>query len=272
MIDLGAHMGVFALAAAARGCRVLAVEANPANARLLRAAAERNGFEHMTVCEAVAGDRAGEVTFLPYGPWGMVACDSVLDAPGLINARYLIPVTVATVTVDDLVADLGWNEVTCIKMDIEGSEIRAVRGMRRILGTGAPQVCFECNPLALYLLGSNSRELHGEFRRLGYATYALSGGVLQPFDPEALQIRPVLDCLALKGDDNRWEHGLPVPDDLRFILSDALDRDPARRVDVAVRLSLCDTLPDDPCVRHALMALRSDPHPLVRAALADRCP
>lgn len=270
VIDLGAHIGVFALAAASRGCKVLAVEANAANARLLWAAAECNGFEHVTVCHAVAGDRVGQVSFLPYGPWGMVASDLVLDAPGLINARSLDPVPMSMVTVDDLVTDLGWSAITWVKIDVEGSEVRVLRGMRRVLETSGPQVCFECNPLALHLLGSNPEELHAEFRQRGYATYLLTGDVLRPFDPRALQISPVVNCLALSRNDTGWKCDPPMPEDLLVILRDALDRDPARRVDVAVRLSLCATLPDDPRVNHALMALRSDPHPMVRAALAEQ--
>src|SRR5438105_4428726 len=39
VLDLGAHLGSFALVAAVLGCRVLAVEACPRNAELLRASA-----------------------------------------------------------------------------------------------------------------------------------------------------------------------------------------------------------------------------------------
>src|SRR6516165_9821669 len=42
VLDLGAHIGTFSLAAAALGCRVLSVEASPRNAKLLQASVARN--------------------------------------------------------------------------------------------------------------------------------------------------------------------------------------------------------------------------------------
>jgi len=67
VVDLGAHVGVFALAAAAAGCRVLAVEASQANARLLEASAARNGFEHLRIVQAAASDQRRRLAFCPEG-------------------------------------------------------------------------------------------------------------------------------------------------------------------------------------------------------------
>src|SRR4029077_18151708 len=43
VLDIGAHIGTFTLTAAAAGCRVVAVEASPRNARLLGASIAQNG-------------------------------------------------------------------------------------------------------------------------------------------------------------------------------------------------------------------------------------
>jgi len=60
VLDLGAHLGVWTLLAAARGCTVVAVEANPDNASLLRASVAANHFEAVhVVAAAVSGRAAG---------------------------------------------------------------------------------------------------------------------------------------------------------------------------------------------------------------------
>src|SRR5262245_46201019 len=74
LLDIGAHIGTFALAAAAQGCRVFAVEAGARNVGLLRESVRRNDWQgRVHVIHAAASDAAGELAFSPYGPWGHVA-------------------------------------------------------------------------------------------------------------------------------------------------------------------------------------------------------
>ena len=71
VLDLGAHIGTFTLTAAAAGCRVLAIEASPRNARLLEASIAHNGFgQRARVFQVAASNRNGEVRFSSWGPWG----------------------------------------------------------------------------------------------------------------------------------------------------------------------------------------------------------
>jgi 2-polyprenyl-3-methyl-5-hydroxy-6-metoxy-1,4-benzoquinol methylase len=66
VLDVGAHLGTFALLAASLGANVTALEASPRNARLLREAAEANGIApNLSVVQAAATSRAGDVE--PYG-------------------------------------------------------------------------------------------------------------------------------------------------------------------------------------------------------------
>src|SRR5260370_14043637 len=73
VLDLGAHLGGFALTAAARGCDVIAVEASPRNAALLQLSADHNRFTHLHAGHAAVGDRSGAVECSSHGPWGHVA-------------------------------------------------------------------------------------------------------------------------------------------------------------------------------------------------------
>jgi predicted O-methyltransferase YrrM len=68
VLDLGANIGTVALAAAAIGCRVVAIEASPVNASLLTRAVKRNGFQkRMTVIHAAATDSSRVVNFQQAG-------------------------------------------------------------------------------------------------------------------------------------------------------------------------------------------------------------
>ncbi len=116
VLDLGAHVGTFSLAAAAVGCKVIAVEASPTNAGLLRAGASRNGFHDVYVVNAVVSDGPGSVDFLADGPWGHVAW---ADPDGSRRDTVKVP----SITVDALLAELGWDTASFVKIDVEGSEI-----------------------------------------------------------------------------------------------------------------------------------------------------
>lgn len=159
VLDIGAHVGGFSLLAASLGCRVVAVEASPWNADLLRRSVELNGFGDVHVLNAAAADRPGELEFASMGPWGQVSCEGV-DRPS---------VRVDAVRIDDLLHDLGWDNVEFVKLDVEGYEVRAVRGMTRLLSRpDAPPVYFESNAFTLNMYGETPASLFEALRGLGY--------------------------------------------------------------------------------------------------------
>lgn len=165
VLDLGAHLGGFALTAAACGCRVLAVEASPRNAALLRESVRFNRFDSMQVIHAAVSDSPGTLEFIADGPYGHLA------TPGTDRPVVKVP----AVTVDDLLAEHRWTRVRFVKLDIEGSEVAAVRGMSRLLaGRSAPPVFFESNTHTLGFFGKTAADLKGEFRRRGFSLYDVS--------------------------------------------------------------------------------------------------
>ena len=123
VLDLGAHIGTFSLAAAALGYEVLAVEASPQNAALLQASIEANGFRQMRVIHAAVSDRSGVLEFCAIGPWGHVS------TPLLTTPTVRVP----AVTVEQILDDHGWDRVDFVKIDIEGSEVAALEGMKQLL-------------------------------------------------------------------------------------------------------------------------------------------
>lgn len=164
VLDLGAHIGTFSLTAAARGCRAYAVEASPRNVELLRESAGQNGWaDRLHVVHAAIGDRKGELSFHVAGPWGHVG---TVWRPG--------SATVAAETVDDLMTQFGCNRVDFVKLDVEGSEVAALAGARRLLGRpDAPPIRYKSNAETLEFFGQTPASLRNAFIELGYAHHYL---------------------------------------------------------------------------------------------------
>lgn len=189
VLDIGAHVGTFTLAAAAAGCPVLAIEASPVNAALLRASVNANAFHDVRVVEAAASDEPGSVQFCAIGPWG-----TVLNRP-----PSALSIEVPAVTIDELIFELGFPRPAFVKMDVEGSEIMAMNGMRALLfSDDAPALLLESNGHTLNLMGTTPSELLAEVERFGYTAYLVDRTRLVPVSATDLQPRTEVDYLALK--------------------------------------------------------------------------
>lgn len=188
VLDLGAHIGGFAMSAAALGYRVLAVEASPRNVALLEAARGHNGFDDLRIEPAAIGDHEGEVRFQANGPWGQVTSAA---ADGSVR----VPLT----TIDAVLAGHGWSGADFVKLDVEGYEVRALQGAARLLrGPDAPPVFFESNRSTLAAFGETPESLRAAFVDHGYTVYHVREGVLVPVWPAERQRRVCIDYLACK--------------------------------------------------------------------------
>ena len=144
VLDLGAHIGTFSLAAVARGFRVVAVEAAPRNAALLRASARANGLDELVVVEAAVSDTPGVLRFRPVGAWGHV---TDRWAPGVVEVQAQ--------PVSQILREHDIRRVDLVKLDVEGSEMAVIRGMRELLtGRDAPPVVYENNAVPSGISGT----------------------------------------------------------------------------------------------------------------------
>jgi len=189
VLDLGAHIGTFSLGVAAAGFEVLAVEASPRNASLLRASIERNRFHRMRLVHAAVGDGPGFLDFCQCGPYGHVA-----------NPMTSLPsVRVPCIAVDDLLAEHGWERVDFIKMDIEGSEVVGLRGLHKLLARAdAPPILVESNGHTLNFFGQTPESLKATLEGFGYVNYLVEAGRLRPVGVRDVQPTTVVDLLAVK--------------------------------------------------------------------------
>jgi FkbM family methyltransferase len=158
VLDVGTHLGVFTrLALRANVARVIAIEADPTNARCLRKTfAQEIAASRVTVVEAAAWDRSGTVTFASNPVRGTLG--SAVSDRGTLQVR--------SVTLDEVVGELGLRRVDYVKMDIEGAERHALRGAGRMLREYAPRlaICTYHNPEDPQLLERIVRAAQPKYR------------------------------------------------------------------------------------------------------------
>lgn len=161
MIDVGANMGYFALlwAAARPDNRVIAYEASPSIAALMKANVERNSLgAQIAVVEKAASDKAGAVRFYS-GPadqtgWGGIKPDGDIE--------------VAAVRLDD---EVTVPFVDVLKIDVEGADALVLRGCERLLREGRiGRIFFEFNGVRSAALGLADDAAQQFLATMGYAS------------------------------------------------------------------------------------------------------
>ena len=173
VLDIGANVGFFTLRFASwvQGpCgKVLALEPEAVNfAGLQRAVARAGVGARVEAIQAAAAATTGTglLELNPRHPG-----DHKLSAQG-------VPVTLTTV--DDLLRDRGWPEVSFIKIDVQGAEAQVLAGARETLARFQPALFLEVEDAKLRNYGSGARELLTACTAQGYAIHTRVGKELSP--------------------------------------------------------------------------------------------
>jgi FkbM family methyltransferase len=155
VLEAGGHMGYVTLQAARAvgpSGRVVTFEPNPRTVPVIKRNLEANGLaDRVTVVQLALGDAAGRHAFYLSGGGDTSSLHRPDGETELVN--------VEVTTVDEW---LGVDtSVDVVKLDIEGAEVAALRGMERTLRAAAPGlvVFAECNPDMLERAGSSRDEL-----------------------------------------------------------------------------------------------------------------
>lgn len=137
-VDIGANMGWFTLLAASRVRRVIAIEPNHNNVQLLYRSLLSNGFENVKVIEGAVTDGPRFLQLNFYHSNGAVApIEEMLGSTSFVHGDSL----------DNLLRDV--DSIDVMKMDIEGHEPIALRGMAGILARFRPILLVEFHPAAI---------------------------------------------------------------------------------------------------------------------------
>lgn len=191
VVDVGAHVGMFTLTAAASGRRVLAIEASRRNYGMLEKSIALNGFsDRIRLVHAAASNCSGQLSFEERGPFGGVA---EAGTPGAS--------VVSAIRLGDLLAEteapLGF-----VKMDVEGFEVEAIEGLTDWLinSQDSPPILYESHLLAQLDRGRSVSYLRQVFARMGYSYhYAIHDhGQFVPIALDEAQPVIVGECLATR--------------------------------------------------------------------------
>jgi FkbM family methyltransferase len=201
VLDLGAHLGVYALlGAAATGPtgRLHAFEPNARFASLLARSLAVNGFGGFAQVHQVAvGAAAGETELRYSWEWGGGGHLAVGPRPSNVDAQ---PCRI--VALDEMFPDPAFT-VDVIKMDVEGTETFALRGMRGLLGRSPrARIMFEFAPQMLAGHGTGAAELIGLLGELGFRFWSIGGDAgLTEETPATLAAKTdgVVNILASRG-------------------------------------------------------------------------
>lgn len=214
--DGGANTGLLSLIGAGlvgeRG-RVLAFEPNPEVYERLRWHVETNRITQITCYDAGLSDVSETLPVLMPDIHNHAS-----GTLGGIPARYGAAVTKVgecrTVRGDDIL-DRDDTRPLFAKLDVEGFEVRALRGMMETVRRRLPAVVAEVNDEMLLVNRSSSVELHSMLADLGYSAWALDRGGfttrhrlwLHPLQPH--QVSWEKDAVWLHPKGPHWERLAP---------------------------------------------------------------
>ena len=155
LVDVGAHVGRWALRMAGKASRVVAVEANPGTAAQLRAHIEMNDLEDkVEVLEVAAWDSHTRLRLEdPNGQTSGGSTRVLDDGDGTVEAAPLDVLLSAEPRID------------LVKLDVEGADLHALRGLRETLARLRPKLLIERHDIYGHYKLS---ELTGLLADLGY--------------------------------------------------------------------------------------------------------
>lgn len=182
VIDIGAHLGYFTRLysnlVGAAGV-VYAFEADPENYALLQKNTCR--LKNVKIFPVAVTDRAGTIDFYHYPD--KAGCHSTLPNVPLDYRKEKI--TVAANTLDALLNDLGNKRVDVIKMDIEGGEWAALRGMEQTLRNNANlSMITEFAPAWIRATGATPLAFLQNLTKLGFKIFGIKSAKLVPIMPK----------------------------------------------------------------------------------------
>ncbi len=217
-VDVGSYVGEHCVRASRivgdRG-RVYAFEPIPATFEVLMRNIYSNRLRNV-LCERIAlSDRCGEAAYEHrlYPDGSGLARVAENHEINKINP-VLWTRTVNTMSLDEYARKKDLLAIDLLKLDVEGAELKVLRGSRGILSSFGPALVFEFDTRLMATYDFRPTDVLSFLSALGYRLFLLRteapGLVFTPFQlPRGLDMRANL--IALKDNDARLKNFLPEP-------------------------------------------------------------
>jgi FkbM family methyltransferase len=184
VLDVGANIGYYTLQFArlvGESGRVFAFEPDPTNFSLLRRNVQRNGYRNVELIQKAVTAQSGAIQ--------LYLCEENRGDHRAYDSHDGRPsITIESVSLDDYFKDYD-GRIDLIKMDIQGSEGGALRGMAGILSKHSTiKLLTEFWPVGLLRSGLGAAEFLGLLRQFGFEVFNVNEDArkLEPADPVQL--------------------------------------------------------------------------------------
>lgn len=180
VIDIGANIGFFTVIAAQRvgvSGSVFAFEPEPTNFGFLKKTCEKNHFKQVILDQRAISDTQGSSNlFITPENTGAY---SLVD-----NRKTGSSISIKTETLDRVLASHSISSVDIIKMDIEGAEFNALKGMQTIINSSPDVIMFtEFFPKAIRRFGNDPLTFLAMLQTLGFT--------LSIIDEDEKRLKPI---------------------------------------------------------------------------------
>jgi FkbM family methyltransferase len=168
MLDVGAHIGYFALKSSVRvgqEGRVVAFEPNPRTLDTLRANVAASGATNVTIVPVACTDAETTLKFFDASAGGRSMVSSLSRSTAGGQAQEF---TVRGRPIDNVLRELGIQRVDLMKVDVEGAELYVLRGARDTLRRYHPKLVIEVIPDHLAGMNTTVDQLFAFIKDMGY--------------------------------------------------------------------------------------------------------
>jgi FkbM family methyltransferase len=186
LFDIGAHFGIFSLAAAHFGGRALAIDPSPVAMRMVEMQAAINGLtSRIHPIRAAASESSGTLEMLGSG----VFSHGYLR---VVKGRSKYDLTqVNAITIDEMVQEFG--VPTHIKVDVEGHEHAVLRGAGATLSNHLPILFLELHNELIRSEGLDPSAILDQLHQIGYCTFTAKGELASR---DAILSRPIVRIIS----------------------------------------------------------------------------
>ena len=217
VLDIGANIGWYTVIAAQlvgpRG-QIHAFEPDPTNVNMLKKNMSLNNICNVKIHAVAVLDRDGMIDFYQnpenYGdhsisPWTYQRCF-------VVDQNYSNPTSIPCARIDNLLSCQEFQNVSFIKMDIQGSECRALAGLEKYLHQHRPPILLEYSPAHIYHAKSSPFEIFAFIDKNQYLPYEVIPQDQYPARVQPIAVADLFKKTQLTHDDfGNWTDLLLMP-------------------------------------------------------------
>jgi len=211
-VDVGANWGYFTLLATSLvgpTGRILSLEPDPRLFSILQENIMRSGLDHVTLLQVAAAHESGTLPLVGYiedgGNFGLTRIAVTSDEPARVFQ-------VKSDSLDNILEQQVLLSVDLMKMDIEGAEALAIRGLEKSLANWKiKRLLLELHPIQLAEHGSNVSAITETLQSSGYKAWTIDHSPIatrQAAYKKEINVNALLRRFDSSGQYDAWPHQL----------------------------------------------------------------